>query len=191
MRADLCLCSEIAPLTARIRFVLVMHAKEANKPTNTGFMVRAMLPSTEIRLRGRPGKTIDLADLPDAGVLFPLEEAEEISAKSAPPILIVPDGTWPQARSSVRRDMKHHRAFKLPPGAARECLLRTHRDPAAVSTIEAIARVLAIVGDRSVAEEMMRVFRMMVDRTLWIRGNLATEEVFGGIPEAVARGRGR
>jgi DTW domain-containing protein YfiP len=170
MRVDLCLCAEIQPVSSRLRVVVVMHAKEANKPTNTAFLARAMLQGTEIRLRGaRGGERIELDDLPDAGVLFPLEEAQEISASNAPPILLVPDGTWPQARSAVRRELMRFPCFKLPEGTARECSMRAHYHPSSVSTFEAIARVVDTVGDHAAADAMMRVFRLMVERTMMTR----------------------
>jgi hypothetical protein len=32
-----------------------------------------------------------------------------------------------------------------------------------------------------------RVFRAMVERTLWVRGHVATKDVTGGIPDGVQR----
>ena len=189
MRLDLCLCPEITTLEAKTRFVLIMHAKEANKPTNTGFLVRAMLPSTEIRIRGRRDR-IDLTDLSGAGLLFPLEDAEQLGP-DAPQTILVPDGSWRQARNIVRRDLRTFRALVLPPGPPGELRIRKHKDPSCVSTLEAIARVLAIVESQELADRMLRVFRMMVDRTLWIRGQIATEDVYGGIAEEVLRMRGK
>jgi DTW domain-containing protein YfiP len=147
-----------------------MHAKEAHEPTNTAFLARSMV-GAEIRLRGvRGGERVEVSDLPDAGVLFPLEDAVEIDATNAPPILIVPDGTWPQARSVVRRELMRFPSFRLPAGGARECSIRTHYDPASVSTFEAIARAMDAAGDHTSAESMMRVFRLMVERTMLARG---------------------
>jgi DTW domain-containing protein YfiP len=170
MRVDLCLCSEIVRVSSRVRFVVVMHAKEANKPTNTAFLARSMV-GAEIRLRGvRGGERVSLDDLPDAGVLFPLKEALEMDSTNVPPILIVPDGTWPQARSVVRRELMRFPSFRLPAGGARECSIRTHYDPTSLSTFEAIARAMDAAGDHASAEAMMRVFRLMVERTMIARG---------------------
>lgn len=171
MRTDLCLCAEIVPLMAKTRLVVVMHAKEANKPTNTAHLVKAMLPATEIRIRGRRDReAVDLGDLAGAAVLFPLEDAEDLTPAEAPETLIVPDGSWSQARALVRRELMGYRHVRLPPGPPAELRLRAHRDPGSLSTLEAVARALAVLGERETSEEMMRVFRIMVERVLASRG---------------------
>jgi DTW domain-containing protein len=189
MRADLCLCAKIEQMQVDLRFVLVMHTREANKPTNTGFLVRALLPETEIRIRGLRER-VDVSDLSEAAVLFPMPGAEELRADAMPRTLIVPDGTWRQARDAVKRELLHHRHVTLPPGEPGQLRIRVATNPHQLSTLEAIARVVAL-RDATKAKTMLRVFRMMVDRTLWIRGDLPTEEVFGGLPDEVIRMRGK
>jgi DTW domain-containing protein len=169
MRVDLCLCAELETLETKTRFVLAMHTREANKPTNSGFLVKAMLPNTEIRIRGLRER-IDFSDLHDAAVLFPMEDAEEIGSIALPSTIIVPDGTWPQARSSMRRELMGFRRVKLPPGPPAEFRLRTHAHADSLSTFEAIARLLGIVEGRELEERLMHVFRIMVERTMRVRG---------------------
>jgi hypothetical protein len=49
--------------------------------------------------------------------------------------------------------------------------------------MEAIARALGVVEGAAVREALERVFRVMVDRLLWLRGSLPSAQVRGGIPE--------
>ena len=65
--------------------------------------------------------------------------------------------------------------------------LRSESHPAGLATIEAIARAMGILEGPHVQEALERVFRAMVERTLWVRGSLAAEEVTGGIPEGATR----
>jgi hypothetical protein len=45
-------------------------------------------------------------------------------------------------------------------------------------------RALGILEGPRVQEQLEQVFRLMVDRTLWSRGQLAGVDVSGGLPEA-------
>ena len=56
-----------------------------------------------------------------------------------------------------------------------------------LSTFEAIARALCILEGEAgpqIEAAMLAVFRVMVERTLWLRGALPDAEVTGGIPSA-------
>lgn len=184
MQVELCLCAEIVPMASRTRFVLVMHYEESYKPTNSGFLVQALLPETDVRIRGLRDRPVDSAGLEGAAVLFPSGEAEVLSASSAPPTLIVPDATWRQARRMVRREpaLRGKRHVTLPPGPPSEFRIRRHQDRRSLSTLEAVARALVVLGEGDVSRALMRVFRMMVSRILWSRGQLRAEEVYGGLP---------
>jgi hypothetical protein len=65
--------------------------------------------------------------------------------------------------------------------------LRTESHEAGLATIEAIARAMGILEGMHVQHALERVFRAMVERTLWARGEFATCDVSGGIPEGAAR----
>jgi len=68
-------------------------------------------------------------------------------------------------------------------GSRLDHLLAAH----GLSTIEAIARAKAILEGEQVQRTLERVFRAMVERTLWTRGELAAADVCGGIPEGALR----
>ena len=61
--------------------------------------------------------------------------------------------------------------------------LRAEFHAGRLATLEAIARALGILDGAPVRQAMERVFRVMVERTLWLRGTLPSERVTGGIPE--------
>jgi DTW domain-containing protein YfiP len=203
MHATLCICSLVPQLATRTRLALVVHHREARKPTNTGQLAARCLARSAIAIvgeRDQPGgPTGDGAvELPSvdgdaqAVVLFPGDDAVPIAryAEAGRPIvLVVPDGTWRQA-SKLRRRVPGLAALpcvSIPETGATEYRLRAEHRVGGLATFEAIARALRILeADAGPAIEaaMTAVFRVMVDRTLWLRGALRDDQVTGGIPPA-------
>jgi DTW domain-containing protein YfiP len=195
LHEELCLCTEIPRLETRTRVVLVMHAQESYKPTNTGRLAHLCLPNSEIRYRGlRDGTPLSLDGLMDKGhdtwMLHLSHESEELTEdlvqRTQKPVrLLVPDGTWSQASrtgSKLARDLPGVRHVKLRALKPSKYKLRTEHDPNGMATFEAIARALGVMEGAAVQESMERIFRIMVDRMLWTRGKITAEEVFGGLP---------
>ena len=174
MLGRLCVCPLIPdpPLATRTRVVLVMHRVENSKSTNTGRLATACLANSEIIVRGHKGKPSEALAWSDAVqplLLFPFEEAKPIADAARildgrPVVLIVPDGNWRQA-SKVRR--------RVPGLADMTCVsvsgearlpyrLRAEAHAHGLSTIEAIARVMAILEGELVRRTLEIVFRSMV-----------------------------
>jgi DTW domain-containing protein YfiP len=174
-----------------------MHRAETAKSTNTGRIATACLANSEVIVRGHKGKPSEPLAWSDAVqplLLFPFEDARPIAdaartLDARPVVLVVPDGTWRQA-SKVRR--------RVPGLAGMTCVsvsgearlryrLRAEAHAHGLSTIEAIARAMAILEGEDVRQMLERVFRSMVERTLWTRGELTDADVCGGIPEGAVR----
>jgi DTW domain-containing protein YfiP len=185
-------------LTTRTRVVLLLHQLEARKPTNTGRLALRCLPNSEQVLRGRvggegppddvgPGWPEWLARAERPVLLFPHEQATPVAAwrdRPGPLTLIVPDGTWSQAVRARRRipGLAEIPCATLPAGLVSTYRLRHDPRPGRLSTLEAIAHALGVLEDPSVAEALLQVHRLAVERTLWTRGNLTRGDVWGGIP---------
>ena len=188
------MCSLVPQLTTRTRLVLVVPWGEARKPSNTGLLAARCIDGSTVQiLRKRSGPmaapVVHAGELPL--VLFPAPHATPITsyADSAQPIaLIVPDGSWHQARALQQRGpLRHHTCVTLPPLGPSEYRLRSEPEVGGLATFEAIARALRILeGDagEAISSAMLDVFRVMVERTLWFRGKLRDHEVTGGIPAA-------
>ena len=132
-----------------------------------------------------------------AAFLFPHASATPLAsfaADGAPMTLVVPDGTWSQA---ARARSRLGRALGLPcvtlPGEAGDVgadapaafgRLRAPTRPGRLATLEALALALGVLEGSAIQDELMRVFRVMTDRTLWTNGRLAREAVTGGVPSA-------
>lgn len=192
MHIGLCVCPLVPRIETQTRLILVIHHTEIRKPTNTGHLGASCLVNSEVHVRGRhgaPSAAIDWGKRRPL-LLFPHEgEAEPLEPMTEPVALIVPDGNWRQA-SKVRArvpGLRDVRCVTLPPGPPSIYRLRSEAHPAGLATIEAIARAMGILEGPHVQSALEHVFRAMVERTLWVRGSLQTEEVTGGIPEGTTR----
>ena len=70
----------------------------------------------------------------------------------------------------------------LPEAAPPVDRLRSSPGPGRLATLEAIAAALGILEGPAVGAALMRVYRIMTERTLWTNGRLAADQVTGGIP---------
>ncbi len=202
MSGALCVCPILPRLETRTRVVILMHYLEAKTSTNTARLAQLMLPGSEIRLRGLPGNPMDASGIVEAGrqplLLFPSADAQEltpewVAAQPGPCTLIVPDGSWRQCQKVGNREpwLREVPRVKLMPGPPSEYQLRVEPNPHSVSTLEAIARALHVLEgpDRGpeVRAGLEKLFRIMVERTLWSRGKLRNDEC-PSLPEGARRG---
>lgn len=198
MHGSLCICALLPRIETRTRLVLVIHRYEDRKPTNTGRLAAECLTNSQVVVRGhatRASAPLSFSAETQPVLLFPHEDAIPIGSlgkPSRPVTLIVPDGTWRQA-SKVRGRVPGLRdvpCVRLPVAEPSRYRLRVDVHPQGLATIEAIARALAVLegpsGER-VQRALDHVLRAMVERTLWARGAIPTEQVSGGIPQGASR----
>ena len=195
MHGSLCICELIPTLATRTRLMLVIHRVEVRKPTNTGRLAAHCLTNSEIVVRGHEDSPTPPFVAPSTSrpvFLFPHADAlplEEFARSKDPVTLIVPDGTWRQA-SKVRQRVPGFRGLpcvSLPLEEPSIYRLRSEAHEHGLATIEAIARAMGILEGMPVRREIERVFRAMVERTLWARGEIESEHVTGGIPAGAMR----
>lgn len=203
MHELLCVCALIPRLETRTRLVLVIHRFEERKPTNSGRLAALCLPNSEVCVRGvadAPAPRFTCDPERQTLLLYPQPDAIPLTTFAASPrpvTLVVPDGTWRQA-GKVRQRMPGLAdvpCVSLPPDEPTRYRLRAEFHAGRLATLEAIARALGILEGPAVRAALERLFAVMVDRTLWLRGAISAAEVPGSIPErALAedpRGRAR
>jgi DTW domain-containing protein YfiP len=207
MHRSLCICALLPRIETRTRLVLVLHQLEANKPTNTGLMAARCLPNSAVVYRGRaPGDdaefplprgvtppapaTIPATDGVQRLILFPHPSATPLTdwgGRREPIELIVPDGTWRQAartRAKLAPDPGAIPCVSLPAADNRR-RMRAAIKPGRLATLEAVAHALGILEGPEVEAELLRVYRIMTERTLWTNGRISAADVTGGIPPGV------
>jgi DTW domain-containing protein len=194
LHPTLCICALVPQLLTRTRLHLVVAARESRKPSNTGLLAARCLSRSSVQIvRKRTGPLqapiVDPGELPL--VLFPAPHAvplTDYAGGSQPIALIVPDGSWSQARELQQRMvLRQHTCVTLPPLGPSEYRLRDEPQQDGLATFEAVSRALRILeGDagEAICDAMLCVFRVMVERTLWFRGKLRDHEVTGGVPHA-------
>jgi DTW domain-containing protein len=198
MLGGLCVCPLIPSprLVTRTRLVLVIHRFEDRKPTNTGRLAVECLANSAVVVRGhasQPTPAFEPGPDTQALLLFPHDSATPLADApldaGRPVTLVVPDGNWRQA-SKVRQrvpGLRDLRCVALPAGEPSSYRLRVEAHEAGLSTIEAIARAMGVLEGAHVQRALEVVFRAMVERTLWSRGEVATADVTGGIPAGTVR----
>lgn len=110
-----CLCHTIQPYTSRSRFCLVMFDTEPLKPSNTGRLIADILPDTQAFLWSRtapdPQLLAALSNPDYQPYLVFLADDEEsgrkvlrqLPSQGKPPLFVLLDGTWPEARKMFRK----------------------------------------------------------------------------------------
>jgi len=197
MHRSLCICGLLPRIATRTRLLLVLHQLEARKPTNTGALAARCLENSAVVYRGRaPGGSAadpldsELSIEADPVLLYPHPSATPLAAWSgaAKPItLIVPDGTWSQAARTCRRlrALADLTCASLPAPAMAVDRLRESGRPDRLATLEAVALALGILEGPTVRDALMRMYRIMTERTLWTNGRVSAAGVTGGIPAGV------
>jgi DTW domain-containing protein YfiP len=196
LHTDLCACSLIEPIPVRTRVILVAHYYEERKPTNTGHLALSCLEGAQLVRRGGPEHEAAHVDATWAAdthpvLLFPgpdavpLDRWKSARPADAPPVtLIVPDGTWRQAKRVRYRvpGLDRIPCVSLPEGLYSSYRLRHAHVAGRLSTLEAVAHALGILEGPHVCSRLLHIFQVVVDRALWSNGRIATDQVSGGIP---------
>jgi DTW domain-containing protein YfiP len=188
MHQSLCLCAHLPALDLATELVVVMHRAEVVKTTNTGVLATHCLTRSSVVIHGDPGVHVASPDFTGrrAFVLFPADDAVPLSpelAHGAPISLVVPDGNWRQADKMTTRIpwMRDLPRVTLPDGTKTIYRLRSEPKTGGLATMEAIARAFGVLEGALVEKALMHVFKLMVERTLFTRGLLPRERVYGGI----------
>lgn len=194
IRMPLCFCSMIPQITLNTRLIVLMHSSEEVLTSNSARLAVKALTNSEIRIHGRKDERMSTAGLTEEGrqslLLYPSLDAVELNADyvsrlTGPVNLVVPDSNWRQTRKFVRREagligIPH---VKLPAGRPSEYLLRHQPNDHSLCTMEAIARAVGILESPQAQESLEFLLRVMVERTLWVRGTIRADRCStAGIP---------
>jgi len=171
-----CVCGLMPRLHTRTRVLVILHAAEAKKPTNTGRLAALCSDNSQVLIRGLRNEPLDLGFLAgqNAVVLCPDESVTLVQRISAPLTLVVPDGSWRQASKMPRREpmlrdlprVRLPRSLKLPPA------LRRETKDQGLATFVAIAQALGIIEDPALEQALLAFYEVVVERILRARQGL-------------------
>jgi DTW domain-containing protein YfiP len=153
----------------RTRVLMLRHWNERVRTTNSGRWAALSLSRCEIVDHGAPGARLDASRLPleGAAVLFPGAGG---AVPSPPPrTLVVLDATWSQARRMFQRipELRALPRVSLPGRPAER--LREPTVKEGMSTIEALAEALDLLGDGPAAAALRHTWSLAVLRGLALR----------------------
>lgn len=179
-----CFCHLLVSRTHKTPVTILMHHREKWLTSNTAHFAELCLDKAKIMQRGLPGDDSDYDKLLSTDkeplFLFPEEDSEVLSEDF--PLgeyhLIVPDGTWRQAKKFKRRipEFKNIRTVKLPPSRPSRYLLRRQSTEGGLSTFEAISRALGILeGNKQIDMDLDEIFEKIVKYTMMSRLGLPKE----------------
>ncbi len=179
---DLCICDRLPRLELPIRFIFVRHVGEEHSQSNTGGPVQRMLADSRLLdyqdVMRDPSTDLWEPDV-DHHVLFPQPGARPVSPESLErsagrPALIVLDGSWRRARRMSRRipGIRRFPFLALPAGPPRIPPLRRPTRPGQLSTGEAVARALELLGHENEARAITEFLALLSTRVLRLRGKI-------------------
>ncbi len=168
----LCICADLPRLEVHTRLVVVMHRREAITSSNTGRLAVRCLAGATLRIRGdradatppaprAAGRRLALFPSPGARALHPGD------AEGEPPVLLVPDGSWTQAKKLLRRDPEIRAAepvtLPLPLPPSRYSLRRRQREDG-FCTLEAIAHALGLLESPAIEAALLATLDRFLTR---------------------------
>ncbi len=174
-----CMCALRASVPTRSGVCLLMAEFEPLKPSNTGWLVADVVPRTHAFAWSRTHVDPALLELLDDPrwqpvVVFPGEFAApdrvvtELAADARPPLFILLDGTWAEARKAFRKSpyLDRFPVLALSPGTLSRYTLRRAWHGHHLCTAEIAALCLAGAGDERAAQALEATLDVFNDRTL-------------------------
>jgi DTW domain-containing protein YfiP len=161
-----CVCHAHARLPNAVAISVVMTRSEARSASNTGRLLALWLPGVELHVHGgeHSARQPDaLLARPGSALLFPGGSHPQ----PLPPDvrhLIVPDGTWAQARRIERRWFAPSGPPRISLAASWPSVYGLRRGSAGLCTFEAVAVALGLLGDAPLAQALLERFVEWVRR---------------------------
>jgi DTW domain-containing protein YfiP len=191
MHLELCVCHLSPRLDLQTRVEVVIHYADIRKMSNSGRLVALALPNSAVHIRGLKDKPVEAATDKEYRTdlaLFPGHGSVELNDKflseiTRPVRLLIPDGSWNQASSMVKREplMKNAVKVHLPAGIQAKYRIRAQEDPFKLCTFEAIIRALGVIEGSRAEEKLDAFFRVWIYRSLYIKGRIAKADMPRGM----------
>ena len=174
----LCFCNDVYKVENQNHVSIIMHKAERFLPSNTVNLLKLGLENIDVTIRGGLGFKLEdefqFIEGATSIYLFPSEDAEVLSQESLERLgakkiqLIVPDGTWRQAKKIHRREklLADIPCFKLETGSPSIYELRTQISEHGLSTAEAVAHAMGVIEGEDVKEKLLKNVEIMNERVM-------------------------
>ncbi|MCB9892174.1 MAG: DTW domain-containing protein [Planctomycetes bacterium] len=197
---ELCACPWLEEVELGFDLVVVRHAYERNRGSNTVRLLQRVVPATRVLpfgTEGRPFTAATFGEMRRPVVLFPrgdrvLAPGDLVSADhdGHRRSLIVLDGSWSQCRRMARRvpGITDLPFVRLPPTPERVWKLRRSESPSHVCTFEAVVRAVEVAGSPTAARVLRSSLAIVDVLGRHSRGFLDREEANRHL-DAILEGR--
>ena len=183
-----CFCERISPIQLKTRVSVIVHKNESFLPSNTAHLVHKSLANAAEFERGHKDRYLQESFINPSNYqslyLFPSEDATELTpellAQYVKPInLIVPDGSWRQARKVHRREplLEDVPRIKLTLNQKTEYQLRRQKHEFGLCTFEAIAHAIKVIEGGTIFDQLIQNFRIFHEAHLKNRGVFEKEKL--------------
>jgi len=175
-----CFCNKLTTIELKTKISLTIDKKEVWLPSNTAHLAIKSLTNSNQFVRGHKNIFLEESFL-DQEIyhplyLFPCENAVELTSElvnsfEKPINLIVPDGTWRQAKKVQRRErfLSSIQAVKITPKTKTIYPLRRQKYEFGLCTHEAIAFALEIIEGKEAKDVLMENLKIFIDAHLVFR----------------------
>lgn len=168
LRTTVCLCSAVPTVLARTRVVVLRHAAERHRPSNSARWAALALPNSQVIEYGAPGEPFDdsLVRAPGTWLLYPGPMYGDTGTPPPrPDTLLVLDGSWSQTRRMAQRiaGLAALPRLVLPPAPPRRRLRKP--PPGGLATLEAIARALETLEGAAIGAPLDALYDEAVRRS--------------------------
>ncbi|WP_291971759.1 tRNA-uridine aminocarboxypropyltransferase [Candidatus Symbiopectobacterium sp.] len=186
-----CLCDTIISHSARSLFCLIMFDTEPLKPSNTGRLIADILPDTQAFLwsRTEPDPAL-MAALQTSDyqpyLVFLADEAEpsrqvlhSLPDNAKPPLFVLLDGTWPEARKMFRKSpyLDALPILSLAVESLSRYQLRETSSAGQHCTAEIAAALLQQAGDKDASQCLLNHFDSFRQRYLAGKAHRTVQEI--------------
>lgn len=178
LHRERCICAVIPKLSLKTQVLLLIHAKELRRATNSGQLAVRALTNSSLHVRGASRERLDLTpyltDEYETYLFYPSPEARDLATlhPRKPVRLIVPDGNWRQAAKVHSRhpELADVPRVKLSEVNLSQHHLRKEHMPEGFSTLEAIARAIHHLEGAEAGASLMALYHAKLRATLEGRG---------------------
>ena len=183
----LCICDRLVPIQIETPVQVIMHFKELALTSNTVNLLKNIHKDCHIHLRGQKDNHMNMEEILKREThtplyLFPDDNSvlltpEYIETLNLPINLIVPDGSWSQAKKFRSRipELQTVQSIRLPSDLISSYKLRTPPKQGMLSSFEAISHCLHLIEKTQVLEPLLEIFDIFNKQVLLSRnGNSGT-----------------
>lgn len=167
---DWCFCQHIHSTDLKTKVSFIVHHKERWLPSSTVNLAKRCLTNCDITLRGLKDSAPfnDIDDSYTPLYLYPDEEAFELSSDfletlKKPVQLIVPDGTWRQAKKIKVREpaLQNIQSVMVKSNNPSMYTLRKQKYEYGLCTFEAVAYALELIEGKEISSKLLKMLKIM------------------------------